>query len=180
MGFRWDEHPGFRSVRTRDRAEPLDCCPIECRFVEVLEANYCYYCNLVLSRANNVACFYENDGICASVYPDQQLCTDGVYCPYDKTYPCGYIPPGPTPTPSPSPTPTAPPCNPAEKPNNTNCLCDTLPYIIAGAPPQWSCNCISGTGADYNQPRYKWIPGMSAEQIQQRKQLLQVHYSVLS
>jgi len=52
------------------------------------------------------------------------------YCP-------GYTPPSPTPTPSPSPSPT---CDPATKPNNTNCFCDTS-LVAVGIAPQWSCLC---------------------------------------
>ena len=56
----------------------------------------------------------------------------------------------PSETPSPSPEPT---CDPATKPNNTNCICDTTPHTVAGAPPRWQCGigCNGATGADYRQ-----------------------------
>lgn len=154
----------FANAPNEDSLEPANCCPNNCQYVTVLTANYCFNCNRALPRANGVACLYEFEGICASVYSNQELCTDGIYCPYDDAYPCGYVPPSPTPTPTPTPTPdeptptptpeptpTAPPCNPAEKPNNTNCFCDNLPYIMFGAPPRWTCPCNGGMGADYHQ-----------------------------
>ncbi|HEX6186954.1 MAG TPA: hypothetical protein VFZ40_02645 [Pyrinomonadaceae bacterium] len=71
-------------------------------------------------------------------------------------------PPAPSPTASPSsatptPTPTPEPtCDPATKPNNTNCICDTTPVMV-GADPRWACGigCNGATGADYQQPAFQ-------------------------
>ena len=71
--------------------------------------------------------------MCGGIVTGEDWChSDEVY---EAPYCPGYTPPSPTPTPSPSPSPT---CDPATKPNNTNCYCDTNP--ISGSP-QWSCLC---------------------------------------
>jgi hypothetical protein len=148
--FRWGEclNSSISAIEDKELLPDEYCCPNDCQFVDIYYAKFCYYCP-ILQHADGVSCFWEFDGICATVIPDQKLCSDDVYCPFQRTYPCGYIPPSPTPTPdTPTPTPTAPPCDPATKPNNTNCICDTTPYIIAGAPPQWSCFCSAGTAAN--------------------------------
>ena len=133
------------------------CCPDGCRLIDPQTDRYCYYCDPV-TRAVGVSCIYEEDGICATVKGNSQLCTDGVYCPFDDIYTCGFVPPSPTPTPTPdfsTPTPTPEPtCDPATKPNNTNCICTQSPVI--GGQPFWYCGigCNGATGADYTKPEY--------------------------
>jgi len=63
---------------------------------------------------------------------------------------------GPPPTPSPSPTPGASPspqptCDPAAKPNNSNCLCNVITGPLPGtSTAHWECTCLSGAGGTAN------------------------------
>jgi hypothetical protein len=82
-------------------------------------------------------------------------------CSEPFVFGCGDFAPSPPPTPtpgtSPTPTPTpVPTCDPATKPNNTNCSCG--PSLVIGGAPQWSCFCFyldssglphQGVGADH-------------------------------
>jgi hypothetical protein len=87
---------------------------------------------------------------CVTVFNGPQTCSRDVIIgacgPGDPPPP----PPTPEQSPSPSPSPTpAPTCDPATKPNETNCFCNDA---IANVAPFWSCLCPTGVAADY--PRH--------------------------
>jgi len=142
------------SVATASTISTELCCPNDCRFVSVYRAQFCYYCSGDLPHADGMACLYDFDGICATVQLKSVVCSDGNSCTYEDSYPCGSGPIGATPTPSPTPTPTPTPeptCNPATKPNNTNCVCGITYGPLGSATAEWGCACTGGTAANYPQ-----------------------------
>lgn len=146
-------HHATRLSRFRVRSPPQDGCGSCSRYVGDPEPRQvCFntytneYCDSDLAttapwarcrRKMNEYWDCDGDGI-KECY--NEIIYDSEYCP-------GYSPtPTPTPTPSPSPSPS-PVCDPAKKPNNSNCYCS--PPILPGGDPYWSCWCSSGEFADY-------------------------------
>jgi hypothetical protein len=109
-------------------------------------------------------------GVCGTPHQGGHLCRDfDVDCPEFTINVCVEGAPTPPPAPSPSPTPESPTptptptpeptCNPATKPNNSNCVCNTVLATAGLGEPFWDCGigCSGATGADY--PRYGGAPG---------------------
>ena len=131
------------------------------------------YCSNIYDLSDDIpsvefpACT-DSTGACSTInsltrwceYPNTDGSTFTQGCPFSVVYPCfesaptppafpsptvSPTPSSPTPTPTPTPEPT---CNPATKPNDLNCYCNTT---VVGADPFWDCgySCNGATGADY-------------------------------
>src|SRR5947207_2261298 len=72
--------------------------------------------------------YCEFDTACPEWYMDKGACATGTPTPE----------PSPAPSPSPSPSPT---CDPATKPNNSNCQCADA----GGGTVDWACGCADGS-----------------------------------
>jgi hypothetical protein len=126
-------------------------------------------CNCGESRGNSYVACTDPEGVCGTPHQGGHLCRDfDVDCPEFTINVCVEGAPTPPPAPSPSPTPESPTptptptpeptCNPATKPNNTNCVCNTVLATAGLGDPFWDCGigCSGATGADY--PRYGALP----------------------
>jgi len=132
------------------------CCPgTECWF----HKNGTYNCACRIARATQSVGCSDSQGQCSIDQEFHNWCTDfGVDCPETVVGACA----SPTPTPTPTPEPT---CDPATKPNNTNCICSTTPLPDGGVTTQWYCFCslpsdfgpVSGQPANYQ--TYPGTPG---------------------
>ncbi|HKP39273.1 MAG TPA: hypothetical protein VJT71_20615 [Pyrinomonadaceae bacterium] len=139
---------GYGFLRNSTPAPDI-CCGSGCFFMKPSMDS----CACGASRGNSYPGCSDPEAACGIPLQVGHWCGDnGVYCPEYARGVCVTDAPSP-PSPSPTPTPTAPPCDPATRPNNTNCFCDTMPYLIGGYDPQWHCGlfCSSGVGADYVQ-----------------------------
>jgi hypothetical protein len=133
---------------------PDDCCPNGCTPVIPNRFHVCVNCP-DQNRPTPVFCD-DARGSCFSQIDGDFECYlrngEPFLCHSITLTPCI----GPPPTPSPSPTPDASPspeptCDPAQKPNNSNCFCN----VITGPAPgtstaHWECTCFSGAGAAAN------------------------------
>lgn len=134
---------------TSPKPEPTDCCPgANCTSLVNHVEHPCVNC----PNQNRPTVTYCSDpaGSCYAPQFDSIECYTGngqLYLCQTIAMPgCGGGPmPTPTPSPSPSPSPE-PTCDPATKPNNTNCICDT-----SVGSPQWLCFCSAGVAANYLQ-----------------------------
>jgi hypothetical protein len=130
------------------------CCPAGCT---PLISHKFHVCNNCDDQERPTPAFCDDlRGSCYSQISDQIECAqpDGrpILCEtIDLTLCIGTAPtptPSPTPDASPSPEPT---CDPAQKPNNSNCFCNVIPGPAPGtSTAHWECTCFSGAGAAAN------------------------------
>jgi len=123
----------------------INCPGTDCSFAKA--TTYSCVCD---TEANTFDIVGSSDpyGHCWKDQRIDKLCTDlGVYCPEFFLVPCVTPSPTPNPTPTPTPAPTPTDCDPATRPNSTNCFCENLPGIGT----TWQCFCLTGESADYVQ-----------------------------
>ena len=146
---------------------PLDaCCGSGCYYMKPEEDS----CSCGIQSGNSYPACTDPDGTCGTPHSFGHWCEGlGVYCPGFRIdvcisdvptppptpVPSPTLPPSPTPTPTETPTPE-PVCDPATKPNNSNCSC--VAPLIPGQSAQWSCFCwvtgqsgfpVAGVPANY-------------------------------
>jgi hypothetical protein len=133
-----------------------NCCGPDCSFLKPkMDSCACG----TSPGTSSVACT-NSLGTCGVEEDISRWCDEfGVDCPSSRVGVCAPPPPSPSPTapssPTPPPTPTPEPtCDPATRPNNSNCDCYHGPN---GGQPFWSCGtgCSSLTGANYRNPDYQ-------------------------
>jgi hypothetical protein len=130
----------FRPSALRASEPDINCPGTNCIFAK--PSTYICSCSTEALTYQIVGAGDPEGGCRLSERADFECEGLGVWCTQWKLIPCATPTPSPSPSPSPSQSPT---CNPATRPNPTNCEC--VNNGQGGV--EWACGCADGVPANY-------------------------------
>jgi len=140
-----------RGLSFVSNAAPQSCCPGDgCTSLIPALVNACVNCP-TQQRPGITFCGDPAGGCWSATYGSMECFLGNgqeYVCQVIDLNPCGAAPaPTPVPNPTPTPTPTPETCDPALRPNSSNCVCNNVPGIGL----TWQCSCGTMVPADYVQ-----------------------------